>query len=151
MKHFSVISANSVVGRSPFSPLLILALLVCAISGADAQNKRAQLDGVWILSGSATIEMTLTLAGEADARARYDYLRDDPRHAEPSRRASRVSCTRHRRRSRARQHKNEVHINYEFMDIRRRVPIAPGTPPAKPHVSVTKASAPGTFGRALRR
>jgi hypothetical protein len=56
---------------------LILALLVCAISGADAQNKRAQLAGVWILSGSATIEMTPTPAGEA-ARARYDYLRDDP-------------------------------------------------------------------------
>ena len=56
---------------------MVLALLVCMVSGADAQNKRAQLDGVWILSGSATIEMMLTPAGEA-ARARYDYLRDDP-------------------------------------------------------------------------
>ena len=56
---------------------MVLALLVCVVSGADAQDKRAQLDGVWILSGSATIEMMLTPAGEA-ARARYDYLRDDP-------------------------------------------------------------------------
>jgi hypothetical protein len=35
-----------------------------------------------------------------------------------------------------RQQKNEVRINYEFMDIHRRVPIAPGTPLAKAPVSV---------------
>ena len=49
--------------------LTILAMLVCVISGADAQGNRAQLDGVWILSGSPTIEMTLTSAGKV-ARAR---------------------------------------------------------------------------------
>ena len=121
MKHFSVISANSVVGRSPFSPLLILAFLVCEISGADAQNKRAQLDGVWILSGSATIEMTLTPAGEA-ARARYDYLRDDPAMQCIPASFTRVMHTPSPP-IEGRQHKNEIHINYEFMDIRRRRPL----------------------------
>jgi hypothetical protein len=124
------------LGRSPFSPLLILALLVCAISGADAQNKRAQLDGVWILSGSATIEMTLTPAGDA-ARARYDYLRDDPAMQCIPASFTRVMHTPSPP-IEVRQQKNEVHINYEFMDIRRRVAIAPGTPPAKAQVSVPK-------------
>ena len=104
--------------------------------GADAQNKRAQLDGVWILSGSATIEMTLTLAGEA-ARARYDYLRDDPAMQCIPASFTRVMHTPSPP-IEVRQHTNEVHIDYEFMDIRRRVPIAPGTPLAKSPVSVPK-------------
>jgi hypothetical protein len=133
MKHPSVISPNGVVGRSQFSLFIVLGLFVCAISGSDAQNTRAQLDGVWILSGSATIEMTLTPAGEA-ARARYDYLRDDPAMQCIPASFTRVMHTPSPP-IEVRQHKNEVHINYEFMDIRRRVPIAPL---AKANVSVSK-------------
>src|SRR5687768_7081256 len=43
----------------------------------SAQGRRAELDGVWILAGNARIEMTMTPAGEA-ARAKYNYLKDDP-------------------------------------------------------------------------
>lgn len=114
--------------------LTILAILVCVISGADAQGNRAQLDGVWILSGSPTIEMTLTSAGKV-ARARYDYLRDDPAMQCIPASFTRVMHTPSPP-IEVRQQKNEVHINYEFMDIRRRVPIAPGTPLAKAPVSV---------------
>jgi hypothetical protein len=113
---------------------MILALIVCGTSGANAQDKRAQLDGVWILAGSATIEMTLTSAGEA-ARARYDYLRDDPAMQCIPASFTRVMHTPSPP-IEVRQHKNEVHVNYEFMDIHRRVPIAPGTPVAKAPVSV---------------
>ena len=114
--------------------LTILAILVCVISGADAQGNRAQLDGVWILAGSPTIEMTLTSAGKV-ARARYDYLRDDPAMQCIPASFTRVMHTPSPP-IEVRQQKDEVHINYEFMDIRRRVPIAPGTPLAKAPVSV---------------
>ena len=113
---------------------MVLPLLVCVVSGADAQDKRAQLDGVWILSGSATIEMMLTPAGEA-ARARYDYLRDDPAMQCIPASFTRVMHTPSPP-IEVRQQQNEVRINYEFMDIHRRVPIAPGTPLAKAPVSV---------------
>ncbi|HZM59133.1 MAG TPA: hypothetical protein VFB85_05035 [Vicinamibacterales bacterium] len=115
---------------------MILVLLVGVISRADAQDKRAQLDGVWILSGSPAIEMTLTPAGEA-ARARYDYLRDDPAMQCIPASFTRVMHTPSPP-IEVRQHKSEVLINYEFMDIHRRVPIAPGTPLAKAPVSVPK-------------
>ena len=117
------------------SALLIHVLVsFCWIARADAQDKRAQLDGVWILAGSATIEMTLTPAGEA-ARARYDYLNDDP-----AMRCVPASFTRVMHTPsppiEVRQSANEVRINYEFMDIHRRVPVAPDTPPAKAPLTV---------------
>jgi hypothetical protein len=110
-------------------PLMILTLLVCGIPKAEAQGTRAQLDGVWILAGSATIEMTLTPAGE-EARARYDYLRDDPAMQCIPASFTRVMHTPSPP-IEVRQQANEVHVNYEFMDIHRRVPIAPGMPPDK--------------------
>jgi hypothetical protein len=115
---------------------MILVLLVLMISEADAQDKRAQLDGVWILAGSPTIEMTLTPAGEA-ARARYDYLKDDPGMQCIPASFTRVMHTPSPP-IEVRQQKNAVLINYEFMDIHRRVPLAPGTPLAKAPVSVPK-------------
>jgi len=115
---------------------MILVLFVCTISDANAQDKRAQLDGVWILSGSPTIEMALTPAGEA-ARARYDYLRDDPAMQCIPASITRVMHTPSPP-IEVRQQKNEIHINYEFMDIHRRVPIAPRTPLAKAPVSVAR-------------
>ena len=115
---------------------VILVLFVCTISEANAQDKREQLDGVWILSGSPTIEMTLTPAGEA-ARARYDSLKDDPAMQCIPASFTRVMHTPSPP-IEVRQQKNEVHINYEFMDIHRLVPIAPGMPLAKAPVSVPK-------------
>ena len=70
--------------------------------------------------------MTLTPAGEA-ARARYDYLRDDPAMQCIPASFTRVMHTPSPP-IEVRQHANEVQINYEFMDIRRRVPIAANMP-----------------------
>jgi hypothetical protein len=104
-----------------------LALLVAfGVGGGDAQSRRAELDGVWILARSATIELTLTPAGEA-ARAKYDYLRDDPAMQCIPASFTRVMHTPSPP-IEVRQQANEVHINYEFMDVRRRVPIAPAMP-----------------------
>ena len=114
--------------------LVTMALLVCGVAAAAAQAKRGQLDGVWILARSATIEMTLTPAGEA-ARARYDYLRDDPAMQCIPASFTRVMHTPSPP-IEVRQQANEVQINYEFMDIRRRVPIAATMPAAKAPLTV---------------
>jgi hypothetical protein len=111
-------------------PALTLVLLfICGIPAAGAQDTHAQLDGVWILAGSATIDMTLTAAGEA-ARARYDYLRDDPAMKCVPASFTRVMHTPSPP-IEVRQQAKEVLINYEFMDVHRRVPIAPGLTPGK--------------------
>jgi hypothetical protein len=102
-------------------------LVGVATAPVAAQGKRAQLDGVWILSGSPTIEMALTPAGEA-ARAKYDYLRDDP-----AMRCIPASITRVMHTPsppiEVRQRPDHVEINYEFMDVRRRVPLKQGLAP----------------------
>ena len=117
--------------------LLTLALAVLAIAATSAaQRRRAELDGVWILADSATIEMTLTPAGEA-ARAKYNYLTDDPGMQCIPATITRVMHTPSPP-IEVRQRGNEVEINYEFMDVRRRVPIAPGRAPASAPLTVSK-------------
>jgi hypothetical protein len=104
--------------------IAIALIAVCAAAVGSAQGRRAELDGVWILAGNARIEMTLTPAGEA-ARARYNYLKDDP-----AMRCIPASITRVMHTPsppiEVRQHAGEVEINYEFMDVHRRVPLTPG-------------------------
>jgi hypothetical protein len=98
---------------------------VAATTGTPlAQSRRAELDGVWILATEAKIEMTLTPAGEA-ARARYNHLRDDPAMRCIPATFTRVMHTPSPP-IEVRQHGAEVEINYEFMDVHRRVPIKPG-------------------------
>jgi hypothetical protein len=101
---------------------------------AGAQGKRAQLDGVWILADNAKIDMTLTPAGEA-ARAKYNYLTDDPAMQCIPATFTRVMHTPSPP-IEVRQRGKEVEINYEFMDVHRRVPIAPGLEPAKAPLTV---------------
>ena len=99
-------------------------IAILAVVTLSAQGRRADLDGVWILNGTPRIDMTLTPAGEA-ARARYDYLKDDP-----AMRCIPASITRVMHTPsppiEVRQHAGEVEINYEFMDVHRRVPLTPG-------------------------
>ena len=99
-----------------------------ALTGAaavlSAQGKRADLNGVWILGSTARIEMTLTPAGEA-ARARYNYLKDDPDMRCIPATFTRVMHTPSPPLE-IRQRRNEVEIEYEFMDVHRRVPLKPG-------------------------
>ena len=102
----------------------IALIAVYAAAVPSAQGRRAELDGVWILAGNARIDMTLTPAGEA-ARAKYNYLKDDP-----AMRCIPASITRVMHTPsppiEVRQHAGEVDINYEFMDVHRRVPLTPG-------------------------
>jgi hypothetical protein len=99
-----------------------------ALTGAaavlSAQGTRADLNGVWILASNARIEMALTPAGEA-ARARYNYLKDDPDMRCIPATFTRVMHTPSPPLE-IRQRRNEVEINYEFMDVHRRVPLKAG-------------------------
>jgi hypothetical protein len=115
----------------------VIGLLVLAPALPAAQGKRADLDGVWILADSAKFEsLRLTPAGEA-ARAKYDFLTNDP-----GMRCIPASITRVMHTPsppiEIRQHADDVEINYEFMDVHRRVPIKPGATPKEVRHSVAK-------------
>lgn len=112
------------------------ALTMLAAATAGAQGRRAELNGVWILADTPTIEMTLTPAGEA-ARAAYNYLTDDPGMQCIPATITRVMHTPSPP-IEVRLRDTEVEINYEFMDVRRRVPMAPGLAPAKAPPAVAK-------------
>jgi hypothetical protein len=115
-------------GHQRQSPWLAAAAIAGIVAGSttlsSAQSKRAELDGVWILAGNATIDLALTPAGEA-ARARYNYLKDDPAMRCIPATFTRVMHTPSPP-IEVRQRGDEVEINYEFMDVHRRVPIRPG-------------------------
>jgi hypothetical protein len=101
-----------------------LVVLASALPSA-AQGKRADLDGVWILADSATFEhLELTPAGEA-GRAKYDYVMNDPGMKCIPASITRVMHTPSPP-IEIRQHTDHVEINYEFMDVHRRVPTNPG-------------------------
>ncbi len=117
----------------PAAVALVIAIGAATIA-VSAQGKRAQLDGVWILANEAQIEMTLTPAGEA-ARKKYNYLTDDPAMQCIPATFTRVMHTPSPP-IEVRQHGKDVEINYEFMDVHRRVPIAPGLAPAKAPLTV---------------
>jgi hypothetical protein len=101
-----------------------VAVAIAGASMVSAQGRRAELDGVWILAGNARIEVTLTPAGEA-ARAKYQYLKDDPAMRCIPATITRVMHTPSPP-IEVRQRGDEVQINYEFMDVRRRVPLNAG-------------------------
>jgi len=116
------------------------ALAMAWVTPASAQAKRAELQGVWIVDGTKTENLKLTPAGAA-ARARYDHLHDDP--------AMRCIPATFKRVMHTPSPPIEVklfgdraEINYEFMDVHRRVPIkvglaakdAPYTVPQFPHL-----------------
>ena len=104
----------------------VVALLTTSSTLASAaQGKRSDLDDVWILARNATTEnLQLTPAGEA-ARAKYDFLTNDP-----AMRCIPASFTRVMHTpsppTEIRQHADRVDINYEFMDVKRRVPLKKG-------------------------
>jgi hypothetical protein len=107
---------------------------------ADAQGKRAELEGVWIVDGTKTENLKLTPAGVA-ARAGYDHLHDDPAMRCIPATFKRVMHTPSPP-IEVKLHDDHAEINYEFMDIHRRVPIknglaakdAPYTVPEFPHL-----------------
>lgn len=101
-----------------------LLAVVAAVATLDAQGTRQELDGVWILAGNAKIDLALTPAGE-DARKKYNFLTDDPAMACIPATFTRVMHTPSPP-IEIRQRGDVVEINYEFMDVHRRVPVKPG-------------------------
>jgi hypothetical protein len=123
-----------------------LLVLASALPSA-AQGKRADLDGVWILADSATFEnLELTPTGEA-ARAKYDYLTNDPGMKCIPASITRVMHTPSPP-IEIRQRAERVEVNYEFMDVHRRVPINPGV--AAKDVPLAVATHPH-LGRSVAR
>jgi len=99
-------------------------LLFASIPIHAQTGKREELNGVWILLRSNTETPKLTPAGEK-ARAAYDFQKDDP-----DMRCIPASFTRIMHTpsppTEIRQHQDYVEINYEFMDVKRRVPLKKG-------------------------
>jgi len=106
------------------SAIMALFLLANNVPAQAQTGKRAELDGVWILLRSNTETPKLTPAGEK-ARAAYDFQKDDP-----DMRCIPASFTRVMHTPsppiEIRQRQDSVEINYEFMDVRRRVPLKMG-------------------------
>jgi hypothetical protein len=120
---------------------LTLRLLVCCsfAYAASAAGTRADLDGVWLFNGAQIPEDPgLTAAGRAKLE-QYDPLRDD---TDLSCKPVTFTNIMHTPSPpiEIRQHEDHVEINYEFMDVRRRVPLdgaladAPYTVADHPHM-----------------
>lgn len=110
----------------PALVLLIGSAATITLAGPRRQaGVRADLDGVWFAGSMGRVEnLQLTAAGQA-ALDRYDHLRDDP-----AMRCIPASFTRVMHTPsppiEVRQHTDHVEINYEFLDLRRRVPLSSG-------------------------
>ena len=116
---------------------LVSIVVALSVSVAAAQGKRADLDGVWILANSADIQgVKLTPAGEA-ARAKYDHVKDDPDMRCIPATITRVMHTPSPPLE-IRQRPDRIEINYEFMDVHRRVPLKPGLAPKDAPYAVEK-------------
>src|SRR6478672_12083673 len=124
----------------PAGVLTLSLLLAYAVIGtAWAAGKRADLDGVWLFYGSQVPkDPGLTAAGR-EKLEKYDSLRDDG-----DLKCKPVSFTRIMHTPsppiEIRQRGDRVEINYEFMDVHRRVPLggklasAPYTVADHPHM-----------------
>jgi hypothetical protein len=101
-----------------------VALLIAGSTLAQTAGKRADLDGVWILLRAQVGTLRLTPEGEKK-RAAYDFQKDDPDFQCKPASFTRVMHTPSPP-IEVRQRQDYVEVNYEFMDIHRRVPIKQG-------------------------
>ena len=106
---------------------LMAALMIAVSLPAHAAGKRADLDGVWILLRAEIGKVQLTPEGEKK-RAAYDFQKDDPDFQCKPASITRVMHTPSPP-IEVRQHPDHVEINYEFMDVHRRVPLKTGLAP----------------------
>jgi hypothetical protein len=108
-----------------WTPACAVAPLALALAAQSAaQGSRADLDGVWILADSAKFEsVELRPNGEA-ARAKYDPLTNDPGMKCIPASITRVMHTPSPPIA-IRRLADRIEIDYEFMDVHRRIPIAP--------------------------
>jgi hypothetical protein len=102
---------------------LAAALLAATFASVslNAAPKRTDLDGVWILLRAQTGTLRLTPAGEK-AKAAYDFQKDDPDFQCKPASFTRIMHTPSPP-IEVRQHSDFVEVNYEFMDVHRRVPL----------------------------
>jgi hypothetical protein len=120
-------------------PTLALLVAGALIGVASAAGTRADLDGVWLLYGSEVPkDPGLTPAGREKLQ-KYDPLRDDGDFKCKPVSFSRIMHTPSPP-TEIRQRGDHVEINYEFMDVHRRVPLggklasAPYTVADHPHM-----------------
>jgi hypothetical protein len=110
------------------------AVLSCALASATAAATRGDLDGVWLFYGAQVpADPGLTAAGR-EKLERYDPLRDDTdTDCKP------VTFTNIMHTPsppiEIRLHEDHVEINYEFMDVHRRVPLTGTLAEAAPTVA----------------
>lgn len=90
----------------------------------QAAGKRMDLDGVWILLRAQIGNLQLTPEGEKK-RAAYDFQKDDPDFQCKPASITRVMHTPSPP-IEIRQRQDRVELNYEFMDVHRRVPLKQG-------------------------
>jgi len=103
---------------------LLAALLVAAAMPALAAGNRKELDGVWILLRVEIGQLHLTPEAEKK-RAAYDFQKDDPDFQCKPASITRIMHTPSPP-IEVRQRADQVEINYEFMDVHRRVPLKKG-------------------------
>jgi hypothetical protein len=122
------------------SSRIVKLLVSCAFAGAaSAAGTRTDLDGVWLLNVSQVPEDPGLTAAGREKLEQYDPLRDD---ADTICKPVTFTNIMHTPSPpiEIRQHADHVEINYEFMDVRRRVPLegvladAPYTVADHPHM-----------------
>ena len=106
---------------------LMVAFLIVVSVPAYPEGKRVELNGVWILFGAEIGKLQLTPDGEMK-RAAYDFQKDDPDFQCRPASITRIMHTPSPP-IEVRQHSDYVEINYEFMDVHRRVPLKNGLAP----------------------
>jgi hypothetical protein len=103
---------------------LLAALLIAVSVPARAAGDHKELDGVWILLRADIGPLHLTPEGEKK-RAAYDFQKDDPDFQCKPASITRIMHTPSPP-IEVRQRPDQVEINYEFMDVRRRIPLKKG-------------------------
>ena len=144
--------ARSPATRRPMKALaaLTVALLVsCAFaSAALAAGTRADLDGVWLFYGAQVPEEPALTAAGREKLDQYDPLRDDTDTI-----CKPVTFTNIMHTPsppiEIRQHDDDVEIDYEFMDVHRRVLLEAECWRTRPY-TVRGPPAHGALDRALR-
>src|SRR5262249_49393079 len=114
--------------------IVVAALMIAVSVPAHGAGKRAELDGVWILLGAEIGKLQLTPEGEMK-RAAYDFQKDDPDFQCKPASITRIMHTPSPP-IEVRQHPDYVEINYEFMDVHRRVRLKNGLAPKDAPYSV---------------
>lgn len=111
---------GATVRRGHACPLLVVGLVVCACPAVSAAD-RADLEGNWLQLSVDSPGVLLTAAGEA-AVANYVPLRDDPDlQCKPASLTNIIAIPDPP--FAIRLHDDEVEINFEYMDVRQRVPL----------------------------